>query len=114
MREILGSRSLVATGQTVCRNAETRFGVIEDKYFEDNETTFEKFHRRITGPIELRQSIDEHGMDGLKNETVIMKTARTGSFEFNSRRSYVADYAMPDFISTSPQYTVFCGTLEFH
>lgn len=86
--------------QSCCNTAKylpARLGVIEDKYFEDNEKTFEEFHDRINKTIEFLESVDEGSMDGLDSKPVIMKTARMGSFKFESGQSYVADYAMPNF-----------------
>lgn len=70
---------------------------MEDKYFEDNETTFSDFHDRINKTIDFLQTIEQSSFGGLESRPIIMKTAQMGLFKFESSQSYVADYAMPNF-----------------
>lgn len=72
-------------------------GAGEDVYFEDDETTFDQLQARITKTIELLEKVDEHSLDGLKGESVLMKTRAMGTFKFETEQSYIADFAMPNF-----------------
>jgi hypothetical protein len=85
--------------QSCCNTAKflaARVGLIEDVYFEDNETTFEQLQARITKTIDVLRTVDEGKMAGNESEPVVMKS-KIGTFNFQSGQDYVSDYALPNF-----------------
>lgn len=86
--------------QSCCNTAKflaVRLGTVEDKYFPDDETSFDQLQGRIQSTIEFLQTVDEQAMDGAEDKPVLMEIRAMGNYKFSSGSSYAADFAMPYF-----------------
>jgi hypothetical protein len=72
-----------------------RLGGIENRAFEDNETTFKELQARIAATIAFLEEAPRDAIDGKEDATIELKTPQE-TITFTGQR-YVLDFAIPNF-----------------
>ena len=85
--------------QCCCNGAKflpARLRLVEDKRFEDDETTFDEIQARILKTMDILGTVEESKMEETQHRPVIMDV-KNGPFKFETGQAYVSDFALPFF-----------------